>query len=162
MNTNHVEIVSFEPGHQMDIDIMMGAIASEFQEPIFPRAGSVVSIPISDRRLWVAVSGGMVVGTVGVLITVNSFAVLKSMFVAKEYRRTSERLGSRLLKTAIDFAVDEGACTMYLGTMTQFKAAQQFYAAQGFEKIPESELPIGFPGNELDTIFFRKAICQGR
>ncbi len=50
----------------------------------------------------------------------------------------------------------EGMSCIYLGTMSQFKAAHKFYEKNGFKKIIISNLPLSFITNPIDDVFYKK------
>ena len=76
------------------------------------------------------------------------------MMLKKEYRGKSLGVSKSLLETAINWCKDNHIPKIYLGTMTQFKAAQLFYSNNGFVRISEEQLPKSFLNNPLDTVFF--------
>jgi GNAT superfamily N-acetyltransferase len=78
------------------------------------------------------------------------------MFLQRDFRSTGEGIATQLLQKAIQWAVGENCSYVYSGTMSQFRAAQRFYGKQGFERIEEKELPVDYPGNNMDTVFYRK------
>jgi hypothetical protein len=49
---------------------------------------------------------------------------------------------------------------MYLGTMTQFKAARVFYINHGFTEITRDQLPADFVCNPVDDVFFYLQLNQ--
>jgi ribosomal protein S18 acetylase RimI-like enzyme len=63
-----------------------------------------------------------------------------------------------LLDTLINFAIDSKVSNIFLGTMSQFKAAQKFYKKHNFIIIPQTFLPIDFPINPVDTIFYKREL----
>lgn len=110
---------------------------------------------LKGRYYWVALDGIKVVGTVGVIVT-PQFAILKSLFVAKPYRGHSPGIAQKLLKTASNKAIEHNCSIMYLGTMSQFTAAQRFYEKHGYIRIKAEEMPADIPANDFDTVFYKK------
>lgn len=155
-----IEILPFEPHHQPDIDILLASIAWEFEENIFsPSYKKIAELHgLPGRYYWVATTDSRVAGTVGVIVAADGYCVLKAMFVEKVFRGTLYEIAARLLQTAINRSLELKCTEMYLGTMQQFKAAQKFYEKNGFEHINEGELPAGYPGNNMDTVFYRRKI----
>jgi ribosomal protein S18 acetylase RimI-like enzyme len=151
-----IHIVPFQISHQTGVDAMLLSIGEEFSEnilsPAYKKMSEVYSLP--GRRYWVAMAGDMVVGTVGI-VAVDSYAMLKAMFVHRDYRGGEQRVAWQLLQKAIAHAEYEAAERLYLGTMGQFKAAQRFYEKNGFIRIEESALPAGYPENSIDTVFYQ-------
>lgn len=153
-----IEIVPVETFHQPGIDLLYKKIEQEFSEPVFsslPQSLIELSQP-ANRFYWVAVVKEKVIGTAGIIILSNKSAVLKSMFLAKEFRGNTKGVANMLLQTAINRAKEQGCNTIYLGTMEQFKAAQRFYEKNDFRQIAQEELPADFPSNTFDTIFYLK------
>jgi N-acetylglutamate synthase-like GNAT family acetyltransferase len=148
-----VQIVSYKTAHQNGIDTMMQEIALEFGEHIFSKPTK--QTPILPDNYWVALHNKKVIGTVGVLVVKNNIGILKKMMLKKKYRGKEFGISKLLLDTVIKWSKTANISAIYLGTMQQFKAAQVFYERNGFEKIPEYELPSNFLKNPLDTVFFK-------
>jgi N-acetylglutamate synthase-like GNAT family acetyltransferase len=132
---------------------MMSEIAMEFEEEIFSKA-TEESIIIPDKY-WVAMSNGKVIGTVGILIIKNNTGILKNMMLKKTFRGKKNGISKLLLQTVTNWCEENKILKIYLGTMSQFKAAQIFYEENGFERILKSELPKDFLNNPLDKVFFQ-------
>ena len=113
---------------------------------------------LPNHHYWVARVGEKIIGTVGVIALQNSYATLKSMFLDKAFRHKEQHITMQLLQVATGKAIELNCENMYLGTMTQFKAAQRFYEKNGFDKISGSELPANFPANSVDDVFYVKRI----
>lgn len=149
-----IEIVPYESKHQAGIDGMMDEIAEEFTESIFgvQKRNSVV---LPDR-FWVALFDGQVIGTIGLIIIIkHEYAILKKKMLKKEFRGAIHNVAKRLLQTALEESKKGQLKCIYLGTMSQFKAAQSFYQKHGFQQIPEKELPANFLRNPIDTLFYK-------
>uniref|UniRef100_UPI004048C9E0 GNAT family N-acetyltransferase n=1 Tax=Roseivirga sp. TaxID=1964215 RepID=UPI004048C9E0 len=152
-----IEIVPYKAVYQVDIDAMMQEIAQEFSEPIMVKqTNSTAPIP---NDYWVALYNGQVVGTIALINVKNEFGVLKKMMLKKEFRGSARGVSKLLLITALENAKKNGLESIYLGTMTQFKAAQSFYQKHGFRQIVEDELPPGFPKYPIDKLFYKKEIA---
>jgi N-acetylglutamate synthase-like GNAT family acetyltransferase len=152
-NTN---IIPYEAAHQSAIDSLMNEISLEFEEQI--NSKPTKETPIVPDNYWVFLNDEKVVGTVGVILVGNDFGVLKKMMLKKEFRGQDLGISALLLQTVERFCIENNASKLYLGTMLQFKAAQSFYVRNGFERISENQLPIGFLKNPLDIVFFVKKI----
>lgn len=149
MITIHV----FQEIFQQEIDVMMAEIDQEFDQSIF---SSSTSKPVpSIDKFWVAFHYKEVIGTAGVLGLENKKAVLKSMFVKKKFRGSTLGISSLLLQNFFDWCKNENIDAIYLGTMSQFKAAHHFYEKNGFQQIAKSELPKDFIMNPLDDVFYK-------
>lgn len=81
-------------------------------------------------KFWIALSNGVVVGTVGILAVEELTAKLKRMFVKKEFRGTG--LGKRMLDTALQFARAAGYTKIILNTHKKMERAHHFYRKNGF------------------------------
>src|SRR5436853_40413 len=78
-------------------------------------------------------------------------AAIKRMMVDKNYRGTVMGVSAGLLDACVSFARNSGAESVYLGTMSQFKAAQKFYLKHGFREITLEELPSDYTPNPIDS-----------
>jgi len=103
-------------------------------------------------EVWVAVHGGAVVGSVGVLRASPDDVVLRKMFVRRDQRGSG--LAAALIDTALRWSTEWGYRRVLLGTTAAMLAAQRFYAAHGFERIDEADLPGHFPRMAVDSVFF--------
>lgn len=148
-----MKIVPYKEKYEIRIDKMLTKIEAEFKHPI--RNLSKKKKTGTLNEYWLALKDDEVVGTVGLLFIDSQNAILKSMMVQKDFRG-SFGLSHLLLHKAIDCCIEKQVETIYLGTMTQFKAAQKFYQKNGFKEISEKELPTNFIRNPLDKIFFYK------
>ncbi len=139
---------------------MLADIADEYTEHIFSPVYKKISdlLSLNDRRYWVAVAEGRAVGSIGLITIGEGNSVLKSMFLHKAYRGGEPKVAARLLQTAIEWAKERSCSYIYLGTMSQFEAAQRFYEKNGFVRIEETVLPEDYPSNSMDSVFYRKKI----
>ena len=157
MNPVKFDIINYQSAHQNEIDNMMKEIAAEFNEPIgLPLQNVPHYLKILPNPYWVAFSSNKLAGTAGIAVMLNGYVALRRMFVKKEFR--GKTISAALLQKAINWAKENKAIFIYLGTMAQFKAAQKFYEKHGFEKILQSELPGDFPLNPIDTVFYKLSI----
>jgi N-acetylglutamate synthase-like GNAT family acetyltransferase len=147
-----IEIIAYQNAHQSGIDTMMKAIALEFNDNISPKPSN--NTPIVPDQYWVAINNNEIIGTVGVITLNKDFAILKRMMLKKKYRGKTLGISRSLLETVINWCENHNIKKLYLGTMTQFKAAQSFYSNNGFIRISEEQLPNNFLSNPLDTVFF--------
>ena len=151
-----IKIIPYNNTHQNGINKMMHDIALEFDENIFSKPTNVT--PIIPDTYWVAIIDDEIIGTAGVLRVENNFAVLKNMMLKKERRGKAIGISKALLETVINWCENNQISKIYLGTMTQFKAAQLFYSNNGFKRISKHNLPEKFSNNPLDDVFFVKDI----
>jgi N-acetylglutamate synthase-like GNAT family acetyltransferase len=156
MATTPIEIIPFEDHHQPGIDIFMTALAKEFPENIFsPQFKKVKEVALlPGHKYWVAQAGDNVIGTAGLLTLAGNNAEFKRMFLDKKFR--GQGIAKTLLDTVINAAVNNKVSWIFLGTMTQFKAAQSFYEKNGFIQIPQALLPADFSINPIDKVFYKK------
>lgn len=152
---NHIEIFPFQAHYQRDIDEFMAKIELEFSDSIFsPQSKTMTEVSsLPSDTYWVAISNDKVVGTIGLSKLQNGNIVLKRLFLNADFR--GQGVSKKLLATLLDFAMANRVSNIYLGTMTQFKAAQRFYEKHEFKEIPQNELPIDFPINPVDKIFYK-------
>ena len=157
---SRISIVYFDEQYQYGVDKLLDGIQAEYAEYIYG-AGSLKmkdAAKNAGRKYWVALDGNKVIGTVGIISLANNNAVLKSMMLHKDYRGSGNDIALRMMVTAMEYAKQRGADTLYLGTMAQFEAATAFYLKHGFKRIQENELPDDFIGNPVDVVFFRKGL----
>ena len=130
------------------------AVTAEDQPDLADPAGAFRA---GGGEVWVAVHGGDVVGSVGVLHASADDMVLRKMFVRSDQRGTG--LAAALLDTAVRWATEWGYRRILLGTTAVMHAAQRFYAAHGFEPIDEDDLPAHFPRMAVDSVFFARDLA---
>lgn len=150
-----IEIIKYQQKHQIGIDELLRSISLEFENGIYTK--ETEQTPLVPDVYWVALINNDVIGTVG-LSLVNNYAILKRMFLKKEYRGKNIGLSTKLLTTALTYCCSNNISELYLGTMHQFKAGQRFYIKHGFERVVADDLPRDFMLNPLDNMFFKKHI----
>lgn len=96
-------------------------------------------------RLWVALSQGKVIGTIGLLDLGNHKGVVRKFFVHKEYRGADKGVSHKLLTLLCNWAKRSHIEDIYLSTFHFFQRAQRFYEKNGFEEIGDDRLPENFP-----------------
>lgn len=155
------EIREFEPQYQRDIiEMITGIQQKEYSLPITendqPDLAGIEEFYIeSGGNFWVALSAGEVAGTAAIKNIGGGSAVLRKMFVKKEYRGKNAGVSADLLSKSIGWANEKGFKTLYLGTTPRFLAAHRFYEKNGFEEICREELPAEFPVMAVDKKFYR-------
>lgn len=147
-----MRISQYSEEEHPEINSLVEEIAKEFEEPII---SSNPSTKKNFDNLWLVKKDELLIGTIGVIRLKNNNAILKSMFVKKEFRGKDIGVSRLLIQTAIDWLGDEKIERIFLGTMSQFKAAQKFYTKNGFFKIDKMELPSDFINNPLDNLYYR-------
>lgn len=148
-----LQISHYQKRHEKGISALIEEISDEFAEPIsLPNASSKKRI---IDKYWIAEKDELVIGTIGLIRLKDKNAILKSMFVKKEYRGKKNGVSKLLLQTAIDWSKKEQITSIFLGTMTQFEAAQRFYEKNDFYTIDKTQLPIDFINNPIDDVFYK-------
>ena len=104
---------------------------------------------------WIAVDDGQVLGTIALRDIGNHQGALRKMFVSPTYRGKEHGVALALLNRLLDESRKRGFKEVFLGTTEKFKAAQRFYAKNGFEEIMPDELPPAFPRMVQDTKYYR-------
>lgn len=142
------------------INLILSIQKGEFNIPINiddqPDLKDVSEVYQKEKgNFWVALSGSVVVGTIGLIDIGNCEGALRKMFVLKNFRGESPGIASKLLHTLLDWANKEKIQTIYLGTRQEFIAAHRFYNKNNFYEIPKSTLPANFPIMKTDNRFFR-------
>lgn len=144
----NVQIVSYNNKHQADIDQLLESILLEFDLP----ARAPKNPLVLPDAYWVAEFNGKAIGTIALFNMKNRSVVLKKMFVSKEFR--GKGISKMLLDTLFKWARENNFARVYLGTMTEFKAAHRFYEKNGFKKIERKNLPRDFPINPVDPLYY--------
>lgn len=105
-------------------------------------------------QLQVAVdsSSGHVIGCLGLVALRDGNVALKKMFVAKPYRKLG--LGKKLLEEFITYCYENSKKAIFLGTTSDFEAAQYFYQKSGFKEITSADLPEDFPRLTMDNCYY--------
>lgn len=111
-----------------------------------------------NGNFWVAVENGAIVGTIAIKNISHGNAILRKMFVRKEYRGKELGVSHALLMKLIEWARQKKFSKIYLGTTPQFLAAHRFYQRNGFEEIHKDELPVEFPIMDVDKKFYRYSL----
>jgi N-acetylglutamate synthase-like GNAT family acetyltransferase len=136
-----IQILPYQEEHQAKIDLLLESIAKEFNEPI-STSNVAKSILVPDVYL-VAMLQNQLIGTISITKLKNSNSVLRKMFLHKNYR--GQGIAELLVQYVVDWANNNSLNSIYLGTMTQFSAAQKFYTKLNFVQIDKQQLPNDFP-----------------
>lgn len=99
-----------------------------------------------------ALSGGRVVGTLGLMLREDGCAVMKKFFVDREYR--SQRVGLALYKRLLSHAEKTGVRHILLDTPSVAHASHRFYETAGFRRITPAELPIPYTYPDQDSLLY--------
>lgn len=108
----------------------------------------------SDKggEFWTALDDDRLIGTIGLMMKNNGYAVLKKFFVHKDYR--SQKIGLKLYLTLLDFAKSHGVEHIFLDTPAAAKQSHVFYEKAGFRKIGISELPVDYSFPDRDSAIY--------
>lgn len=159
-----IQICEYNDSYQKNILQMILEIQQqEYHLPITAEdQPDLANIPTfyqqENGNFWAAVDGRAVVGTIALKNIGNGNAVLRKMFVKKEYRGKELGVSRALLTHLISWAMEKNFSRIYLGTTPQFLAAHRFYEKNGFEEIEKDELPAEFPVMEVDKKFYRYSL----
>lgn len=162
-----VEVVPFAPEHAGGVVAVILPIQQlEFEIPItLDQQPDLHDIPGFYRRgrgnFWVALDGGAVVGSVGLLDIGDGEAALRKMFVRATHRGPTHGVAKRLLDALLAWCRAHALRDVYLGTTAKFLAAHRFYEKSGFREIARAELPASFPVMVVDTRFYHLALGAG-
>lgn len=141
------------------IDMILKIQRDEFKLPISikdqPDLEDINNFYQKKGEFWVAVNETGVIGTIGIIDIGNGNAVLRKMFVKKEYRGKDKGIAVKLLTQLLKWAAQNNICRIFLGTTPQFLAAHRFYEKNQFVEISKDELPKNFPIMKVDKKFYR-------
>lgn len=155
-----MEIRIFEPKFNQSVkEMILDIQQNEFLLPItLSDQPDLLDIECSYQnkggQLWVAVdsSSGHVIGCLGLVALRDGNVALKKMFVAKPYRKLG--LGKKLLEEFITYCYENSKKAIFLGTTSDFEAAQYFYQKSGFKEITSADLPEDFPRLTVDNCYY--------
>lgn len=151
-----VHIINYHEQFQPEIDMLMESIQNEFLESISSNNINR-NILLPDLYL-LAIVENKLAGTISITRLEHNNSVLRKMFLHKNYR--GKGIAELLLQNIVNWANETNVTSIYLGTMTQFTAAQKFYEKHEFKKIHKQLLPKDFPINPIDSIFYKRNLIQ--
>ncbi len=165
MPTQSVQITPYSaPYQQPVIDLVLGIQQGEFGIPISiadqPDLLAIETFYQASRgNFWCALTeAGQLVGTISLIDVGAEFGTIRKMFVHTDYRGRELGIATQLLHTLEAHATTSGMTSLYLGTLDFLKAAQRFYAKNGYTPIAIDDLPETFPRMRLDNRFFCKPL----
>lgn len=130
------------PGDVVEIVRMHGAIYERehgfdrsFETYVEGPLAAFAERTSARERLWIAESGGRLVGCVAIVDAGDGVAQLRWFLVAPDAR--GRGLGGTLLHAALAFAAEAGYATIVLFTVSTLIAAARLYAAAGFVRVEE-------------------------
>jgi GNAT superfamily N-acetyltransferase len=155
-----ITISPFAPPHHNGVaTLVVGIQQGEFGFSItYEQQPDLQDVPAFFRKgagnFWVALAGGKVVGTIGLVDIGNGQGALRKMFVDRDHRGSGAGVAKRLLDTLLTWARSHGVHEVYLGTTEKFQAAHRFYEKNGFALVAPEGLPAAFPRMNVDTRFY--------
>jgi GNAT superfamily N-acetyltransferase len=114
------------------------------------------ALPHPDSRLFLAVEGGRVLGSLAIDGRDRADVRLRWFIVAEEARGG---LGRRLLEEALGFCRERGFAAVTLGTFAGLDAARRLYERAGF--VLEHEAPAAGWGVTVNEQRFRLRLADG-
>ncbi len=155
------EIIEYDQQYEQEtIDLIVGIQAGEFGVPITagdqPDLRNVRTFyQQGNGNFWLAINQeNKVVGTIALIDIDNNQVALRKMFVHPDYRGGDKPPAWQLIQEVFAWCRLRGVKDIFLGTISQFKAAHRFYEKNGFTRIEKQELPASFPAMPLDKIFY--------
>lgn len=153
-------VIAYDKKYQQGIvDLILSIQQQEFGVPITindqPDLQNIASFYMKGNgNFWIAVDEEKVVGTIALVDIGNSQAVLRKMFVHKDYRGKEKGTAQALIDTLFEWARNKQLQAIFLGTIDNMLAAHRFYRKNGFSEIAKEQLPPSFPVMAVDNRFF--------
>ena len=130
-----VDIVPFEPEHAAGFAALVVDTLREFGfEPDAELDRDLDDPAGTYAALWVALAGGVVVGSVALRELGGDAYMLKRMYLRLRCRGSG--VGKQLLATALDWARANRARVVRLDTTERMAAARHLYESVGFVQVP--------------------------
>jgi GNAT superfamily N-acetyltransferase len=105
-------------------------------------------------RLWVAQAREMVIGSIGIVRVDENTAQLRWFLIDKNYQNMG--IGSRLMKTALDFCRDMNYTNIFLWTFKGLDSARRLYDKAGFvlteEKVNDKWSDVDILEQKLELV----------
>lgn len=106
-----------------------------------------------EGAFWLAVAGGDVVGTIG-MMRYGTIAVMKKLFVRQDYQGR-EGVAHPLYTRALEWASDHSLNAIFLDTPSIATRSHAFYRRRGFRIVDRSELPQEYSFPDRDSLIFK-------
>ena len=103
-------------------------------------------------EFWLALDGGHVIGTIGLMMKGNHCAVLKKFFVEAPCR--SRKIGLALYQELLSKAREKGIEHIILDTPSVARASHRFYEKAGFRQIHKDELPVPYEYPDRHSLLY--------
>ena len=144
--------------HNQVVNLILNIQQKEFSIPITHQdQPDLDKINNYYNNFWVACFENTIVGTIGLKIFEN-FAVIRKMFVDKNFRGKKLGIAKQLLLKLEEECSERNINKIYLGTTEHFKAAHKFYEENSYNEIAKHNLPINFPKMLVDNKFYFKQL----
>ncbi len=156
-----MEIVVYESIFENQvIDHILNIQQNEFNVPISiedqPDLNQIETYYQTNKgNFWLALENKKVIGTIALLDIDYQNAVIRKMFVNRNFRGPKYRVGQLLMNMLLAHAKHNQILKIYLGTTAKMFAAHRFYEKNGFLRINKTELPLLFPLVQVDTVFYK-------
>lgn len=106
-----------------------------------------------DGGFWIAVVGGEIVGTIG-MMRYGANGILKKLFVRHDHRGPGG-ISQGLYDEAVGWAAAHGLDAVFLDTPSLATRSHAFYRRRGFRVVARAELPAGYDFPDRDSLIFR-------
>ena len=103
-------------------------------------------------EFWLAVEGGVLIGTLALMCYGKGNAVLKKFFVRADYR--NKKIDYALYTVLLRFAHEKGVRQILLDTPSVATASHKFYERAGFQKISQEALPFPYEYPDRDSYLY--------
>jgi GNAT superfamily N-acetyltransferase len=128
-------IVPFRPEHEEGFRSLVADTLAEFGFSADPDVDPDLADPtVYYAALWIALSGGDVVGSIALRDLGDRTIELRRMYLRPVCR--GRGVGRRLLATALDWSRANGTRTIKLDTTERMAAARHLYEQHGFVRVP--------------------------
>ena len=135
LETLVVDIVPFEPEHAAGFAALVVDTLREFGfEPDAELDGDLDDPAETYAALWIALAGGIVVGSTALRDLGGDAYELKRMYLRST--RRGRGVGKQLLTTALDWARANRGRVVRLDTTERMVAARHLYESVGFVQVP--------------------------
>lgn len=107
---------------------------------------------------WTAKSEGEIVGTIGLQIIDSQNAVLRKMFVKKDFRGQELNIAQKLFDTLYEYAKLREIGIIWLDTPAIATASHKFYERNGFIQTDKQNLPVGYEFPDKNSRIYRRTL----
>ena len=146
-----VQIVPYADHYKDQIKGLILGILKDEQgfEGELPDLDRIPEVYKGRENFWLAVEGEKLVGTIGVRDAGKDRALMKRLYVDKNFRGTG--VADKLYDAFLQFVKENSYKQMYLTTTKELAASHRFYEKKGFKRI--EALPPDIP-DLGDDVFY--------